>query len=298
MGGKSKQETNTKSTTTGWGPAMQSVENNIIPGVNDWSQNYGGGEGLYTGSMLGAQDPNTMQGQDMMLGAADQYGQDYQNVRGTLQGFLDYDPNSFQNQASRAALGANASAQFNEVIRPGIEDIGTSSGQFGGNQQNLALGSATAPLSRAIADNEVNLMNADRDRAMNAMLNAGGIMQNAFVPGQVYEGVGNARTTRGQLEKNDQINQFEQQRNNQLRSILEMQGITLPLTQIGSTSNSTTEQTSKANPLQTAVGLGSIAANMYSGGLLGSLGGTPLTDAAAASTLKPFDTSGYASMRR
>jgi hypothetical protein len=297
MGGKSKQKQTTNSTTTGWKPVMDQFQNNVLPSVNQWGNDYREGQGLWTGSALGAEDPNVQLGQNQMLRAADQYGRDYQNVNKTLQGFLDYDPNSFQNQASRAALGANARAQFGEVIQPGIEDIGTMSGQFGGNQQNLALGAATAPLSRAIADNEVSLMNADRDRAFNAMLNAQGVMSGSFVPGQVYEGVGNARTQRGQMEQMDTIAQFEAQRNNRLRSLAEESGLLYPLAQLQQTSNSTTESQSKANPWQTAMGIGTLAASMYSGGGLGSLAGMfSKAPEAAKVTSGGFDTFGAGAM--
>lgn len=272
MAGKSKQTQKSEQTTSGWKPVMDQIKSDVLPNIAAWGQQYGGGEGLWTGSQLGAQDTNVGAGQDMILGAADQYASDYQNVRGTLQGFLDYDPNSYQNQASREALRNNATAQFNEVIRPGVEDMGTASGQFGGNQQSLALGAASAPLSRAIADNEYNLMNADRDRAFNALINSGQIMLGGFVPGQAYEGVGNARTARGQLEQLDQINQYESPRNNALLAASQHQGLLSPLAGLEQTSKGTVTTTSKPSALQTAIGVGALAAGAYTGGAAGGLG--------------------------
>jgi hypothetical protein len=274
MGGKSK--TKTKSTTSGWEPVMDQLESTVLPGINEYTDDYIGGDGLYSGSRLGAQDPNVTNGQDALLQAATDYSQGYQGVNNTLQGFLDYDPNSYQNEAARDALGANVRAQWEESIMPGIEDMGTGIGQFGGNQQSLALGAASAPLSRAIADSEVGLMNADRDRAMTAMLNAGGVMQGGFVPGQVQEGVGRARTAREQLVQDDFVQEFEAERRNRLQSLLETQGLLAPMAGLETTSTSKTS--SKASPLQTAVGIGALGLDLYGTGGLGTLesGGSAL----------------------
>jgi hypothetical protein len=273
MGGKSKTKSKSNEKFEAFAPVVDRVENSLLPGIDRYSNDYQNGEGLYSGSRLGAQDPNVTAGQDALLAAGGQYGEDFQKTRETLQGFLDYDPDSPQNQASRDALRANASAQFNEVIRPGVEDIGTSSGQFGGNQQNLALGAATAPLSRAIADNEFNLMNADKTRAFQAMLAANGINEGGFVEGQVQEGVGNARTRFNQLENMDEIQMFEAERNNRLRSLAEEQGLLMPLSTLGSTSEGSSSSTTTDSPIKTAVGLGAIAADMYTGGGVGAIGG-------------------------
>lgn len=228
---------NQKVSVQGWGPAMDSVESNLLPLINAYSSNFGGGQGLWTGSQLADLDPLVTDAQnaqlDLVPGMADQF----QGVMNTLEGFLDYDPNSYQNQAARDTLGANISALFNESIRPGIEDRYTAAGQFGGPQQSVALGAATAPLSRAIADAEVGLMNADRQRAFQAMTAAPGLLTSQLIPSQIMGDVGVQRTMRDQQELADEIFQYEAPRRNDLQSVLELSGLLNPLTGMGQTTN-------------------------------------------------------------
>lgn len=303
-GGKTKtsSEESTKATTTqsgtqsgtqtqsGWQPVMDMLGNTTIPAIGNYNASYGGGEGIYQGTQLGALDPNVTLGQNSILGAASTYGNQANALQGTLQGFLNYDPNSSINQASRDALGANVRAQFNESILPGMQDQATASGQYGGNQYSLALGAATAPLSRAIADNEFNLMDADRNRAMQAMGMSPEIMQTLFTRGMMENQVGQQRTDRTQAEKLDEIQKFNAPREARLRSILETQGLLTPmagLSQTGTssaTSNATSymdsltkgkSETKGGSPgiLQTALGAASLAGGLGWAPFAASAGG-------------------------
>lgn len=259
-----------------WKPGLQAIKDNVLPGVNAFGSQFGQGQGLWSGSQLGAQDANVMGGQNAQLQAAGLFGNQMQGVNSTLEGFLDYDPNSFQNQASRDALSSNISSMFNESIRPGIEDRGTFSGQFGGPQQSIALGAATAPLSRAMADAEVNLMNADRQRAMAAMGMAPNIYQQGFVPGMLQQQVGDQRTQRNQLEQMDAIQMFEADRNNMLRGVQDASGITNSLAWGGSP---TVSQSGGGNIAQGALGgamLGSQLGSLFGGNAGNGFRGDPL----------------------
>jgi hypothetical protein len=269
-GGGEPESTTTES--TGWAPAMQGMEANLLPGVNQYAQQYGGGEGLWDQSRLADLDPNTTQGQESMLGLVPGMQEQYSGLQGSLEGFLDYDPDSQANMARRSAMTDNVSSMFNESIRPGIENRGTFSGQFGGPQQSIAMGSATAPLSRALADSEVSMMEGDRNRAMQAMSMAPGIINSQMNPGMFQENIGNTRGQRGQYELNDQVGQFEADRNNQLRSLQEQMSLYAPMTAFGSTTNGSTTTESSASPLQSLAGMAAIGADMYSGGGLGALG--------------------------
>ena len=198
---------------------------NLNPLVESFAKNYGGGEGLYGDTRLDDQDPLIGQGQEQALRAAGQIGQGFSGANQALEGFLDTDYNSPQNQAQRDALGANVSSIFNESIRPGIEDRSTFSGQFGGPQSADAMGSATAPLSRAIADAEVNMFNADQDRALQALGIAPSIISGQLMPSQITSAVGADRTSRGQLELEDIIQMYEADRTNQLRGAEDSTGL-------------------------------------------------------------------------
>jgi hypothetical protein len=303
----SSQEQSGTSTQSGWAPVMNQIEGTVLPSISGYGSTYGDGSGIYQGTQLGALDPNVTLGQNSILSAATQYNNQAQDLQGTLQGFLNYDPNSPINQASRDALGANVTAQFNESILPGMQDQATSSGQYGGNQYSLALGAATAPLSRAIADNEFNLMNADRSRAMEAMSMAPELMDTLFTQGTMQNAVGSQRTDRSQLEKADAIQKFNAPRNARLRSILETQGLLTPmagLSQTGTSSassegtsymDSLTKGTSKTKGgggglgglLQTGLGLASLYTG--AGGSFGGLFGGGDTSSGGTSTGSGYD---------
>lgn len=261
-----------KTSSTGWKPALDQIKSDVLPGIADYSKQYGGGEGIYQGSVLADQNPLIGQGQENLLATAGKMGGQLDNVMGTLEGFLNYDPNSYQNQAQRDALGSNISALFNQSIRPGIEDRGTGVGQFGGNQQSLALGAATQPLSRAIADSEVSMMNADKNRAFEAMGAAPGLISSQLMPGQIQSDIGSQRTQRSQQELADQIQQMEAPRRAQLQSLLEQSGLLTQLSGMGSSTS-----TPGASPLQGALGGAGVGSSFGPwgaaiGGGLGALG--------------------------
>jgi hypothetical protein len=266
----------TTSSTEPWEPAANLAENQLIPAIDNFGNMFPGMKGQFRGSTLGGISGQQMQGEAEALRMGEQYGQQYGNVTDTLEGFLDYDPNSAQNQASRDALGNNITAQFNNSIRPGIEDRGTFSGQFGGNQQSIAMGSATQPLSRAIADSEVGLMNADRNRAMQAMGMAPGLLQGQFLPSDVRRQIGERRTGRNQDVKNDKINQVEQNRNNRLRQIQDMAGLINPL--LGQGGEISGSSTRPSNPYQAGIGGALAGYGLFGGGAPEGAGDTGVTD--------------------
>jgi hypothetical protein len=265
MGKKSGAESQSR----GFEPALAGIENELLPEIRDYGRNFDRGQGLWDGSILGPEDPRVAQGLqsslDAIPGIQGQLGQQNQ----ALQGFLDFDPNSFQNQASRDALGANVQAQFNESIRPGIEDRGTFSGQFGGSQVGNALGASTAPLSRAIADSEVGLMNADRNRGLSALQLSPGIINQNLLPGQIQSDVGANRTQRGQQGLMDHIQQTESSRRNRFQSLQEMESLYGPLAGAGGTASTTPGSPGAGGVLSGALG-GAVA-----GGQLGGMSGTP-----------------------
>lgn len=261
-----------ETTTTGWKPAMKEFKQSVLPTVQEWGSLYGQGQDIYTGTRLAEEDPLVGMGQDEALMLASLFGNQYAGLTDTLEGFLDYDPNSVQNQASRDALSANINAIFNESIRPGIEDRGTFAGQFGGPQSSIAMGAATAPLSRAIADAEVGLMNADRNRAMQALGLAPSIYSQQFLPAEIMQSIGMQRTGREQMELEDEIQMSEAERNALTRSIQEQTGLLMPLANLAQTTSTSTSQ----SPLSVAAGLGALYLGAGAPGL-GSLfgGGVP-----------------------
>ena len=102
MSGGGSQET--RSTTEGWKPAMDLAQSQLVPGVRQYGQDYGQGQGLWSGSQLGAEDALVRQGQDAQMRMGQQYGQQIGNAIQGLEGFINYDPNDPINQARRDAL--------------------------------------------------------------------------------------------------------------------------------------------------------------------------------------------------
>lgn len=252
----------------------KAINNNLLPGVNEFNSNYSG-DSLYSGTQLGDLDPLVTQGQDDALAVAGLYGDQYGTITDSLEGFLNYDPNSAANVASRDALNANVEAAFNHTIRPGIENRGTFAGQFGGPQQNLALGAATEPLSRALADAEVGLMNADENRALQALSMAPGLLAGQFLPSEVTRSVGGERTARDQATLMDEVLQFNQPFMNDLQALKASSGL------YGDLSAATQHSSSKTDgdPFGTIAGLGLAGAGLGifggDGGILSSLMGGP-----------------------
>ena len=263
-----KQETK----NSGWKPALDSIKENVLPGINDFASEYAGGNGLWEGGALNPLDPLVTQAQNSQLDMIPGLEQAFGGVTDTLQGFLDYDPNSAQNVARRGALTDNVTTMFNESIRPGIEDRGTFSGQFGTPQGEIALGRATDGLSRSLSDAEVSIMEGDRNRAFQAMGMAPSILSSTLMPSQIMGDIGTQRTQRGQQELLDEIFQYEQPRNNELRHLAETSGLLSPLTGL-----STTVSAPGGSPLQGALG-GAAAGSAFgpwgaaAGGVIGGLG--------------------------
>jgi hypothetical protein len=234
---------------------------NLASNAQGFTDQYGQGQGLYSGNRLGEQSGLVGEGEQQALDAAGIIGGMTGQSNEALEGFLNYDPNSQQNQAARAALGANVSSLFNESIRPGIENRSTMSGQFGGPQSAVALGSATAPLSRAIADSEVGLMNADRNRALQALGMSGQIQNQNLLPSAITSGVGAQQTARSQLTLDDLIQMSEAERNNALQGNQEATGL---LTQLqGGQATQTNSQ--QGSPFQSALG-GAMLGSQFEGG--------------------------------
>jgi hypothetical protein len=235
----------------------------LTPNAESFANEYGQGQGLYTGNRLGEQSGLVGDGEQQALDAAGIIGGMTGQSNEALEGFLNYDPNSQQNQAARDALGANVSSLFNESIRPGIENRSTMSGQFGGPQSAVALGSATAPLSRAIADSEVGLMNADRNRALQALGMSGQIQNQNLLPSAITSAAGEQQTQRNQMTLNDLIQMSESERNNALQGNQEAIGL---LTQLQGGQGSVTQEGTQGNPVQGALGGALLASNLFGGG--------------------------------
>jgi hypothetical protein len=161
------------------------IRDEVLPGITDYNNKYGGGQGLWEDSRLADLDPLIKKSQNQALGTANQLQGQLGNVMGHLEGFLDYDPNSPINQARRDSFNDQVLNSFETTFRPAIEDRGTFAGQFGGPQQQLTMGRAVGDLGRDMAEIEAGMMESDRTRAFQAMQMAPGLLATQLMPSQI-----------------------------------------------------------------------------------------------------------------
>jgi hypothetical protein len=244
----SNQSTSGTRESTAFRPVVDLARSDALPLADEWYNQYGRGQGLWSGPNLAAQNPLIGEAQRHQLGIAAGMGDQFRDVNRTMQGFLDTSPkfdfNSAQNRHARDMLGARIQRQFNQSIAPSIQNMGTDVGQFGGNQQSIAMGAASAPLSEAIAGAELGLTNRMMDdhqaalgRSYNTMLNAPSLIGSQLLPSQIMGDIGAQRTMRGQQELLDSRQQYEAPRQNFTRTLAEGAGLTLPFSGLGQTGN-------------------------------------------------------------
>ena len=255
-------DSKTQQRELGWGLARDALKRNVVPQLDDYSDQYGQGQGIYKGNRLANENKFVREGQKWQANQAQGMKSQLKGVTDTVEGFLDYDPNSPINQARRDAFGDQALNNFERNARPTLENRSTMAGQFGGPQQDIAVGTAMGDTMRDINSFEAEMMNQDRTRAFQAMSQAPGIYASQLMPGSVMETIGNQRSQRNQAELQDSIQMQEAERNAMLRSMQEQQGMTIPLLQAGTKST----QSSSPSGLQTALGVASLGADLYTGG--------------------------------
>jgi hypothetical protein len=254
-------------TQAGYAPALEEVNRTLLPKITQFSDL--DTTGIFTGSRLGDLNAQETIGQDQLLNAGAQFDARGDQAYQGLQGFLNNDASSVQNQLQRSNLGNRITQQFTQGIQPGIEDLGTASGQFGGNQQNIALGAASQGLANAIGQSELGMLNADRDRQLKAIGMAPGLAQMGLVQGGLTNAVGQQRTLRAQLGLEDEIQDSEGERNAGLRAIQELSGVLNPTVNFGGTASET--RSGEEHSVTTGTGTpgrGSDLQALASGGLL------------------------------
>lgn len=264
-------------------PVDEALQGSFLPGVQELVDQ--GTGGIYQDTRLAGEDQYIGAGQDQLLRAGQQFENRGDSLYDSLQGFINYDPNSPQNAARQRLLGNQITQQFTQGIQPGIEDLGTSSGQFGGNQQNIALGAASQGLANAVGASQLGMMEGDRERAMRALGMAPQIANMGLVQGNLTEGIGNRRTMRDQLELEDEIQQFNAPRNADLQVLQEQQGLLAPF---HSTSGAPAAQpVNYSNPLTSGLGAGLTMYDLLSrynqpGGAINTSAGVPADTSNAA----------------
>lgn len=215
-----------------WARVGEGMKRNYFPAVNQFADQYGP-ESLYSGSRLADENQQVAAGQKRALLLNPMWAEQAQRNANAIEGFIDYDPNSPVNQARRDSFSAQAMDNFNTNVRPAIEDRGTFSGQFGGPQQALAMGRAAGDTMRDINMFEANMMEADRQRALQATGMAPSIFAAQNAPFLMREQIGQRKTARDQLELEDQIQRQEAGYNNALRANLDMASLYNPFSGLG-----------------------------------------------------------------
>lgn len=237
-----------------WARVGEGMKRNYFPRVNEFADRFNGDD-LYQGTMLGPNSKAVTDGQRQQIDLTSRWNGQVRRNADTIEGFLDYNPNSPINQARRNAFSDQAMTNFDRNIRPAIEDRGTFGGQFGGPQQALAVGAAGADTMRDINSFEAQMMEADRNRALQASGMAGQIFAQQAMPLQNKEMVGMRMNQRSQQELDDRIMQHNQPYDNNLRANMDMAGLYNPFSGLGYQGNA-----GGSNPVQ-ALTAGAITAH-------------------------------------
>lgn len=215
-----------------WARVGEGMKRNYFPRVNEFADQYGA-DSLYSGSRLGPQAQATTDAQAQQIALTGRWNEQIRGAADAIEGFIDYDPNSPINQARRDAFGDQAMTNFDRNIRPAIEDRATFGGQFGGPQSALSVGVAGGETMRDINSFEAQMMEQDRNRALQATGMAPSIFAAQQQPLAYKEGIGMRQEARSQAELNDQIQQHEAGYNNALRNNLDIASLYNPFSGLG-----------------------------------------------------------------
>ena len=215
-----------------WARVGERMKKDYFPRTKEFANQFTADD-LYSGTGLADQHNATTAAQRQQLDLTGRWNEQTRGAANSIEGFIDYDPNSPVNQMRRDSFADQAMTNFDRNIRPGIEDRGTFGGQFGGPQQALAIGAAGADTMRDINSFEADMANQDRDRALRATGMAGQIYANQNAPLMNKEAIGNRMGERDQLEHMDMIMQHEQPYVNAQRNISDIGNMYTPFSGLG-----------------------------------------------------------------
>ena len=215
-----------------WARVGEGMKRNYFPRVNEFADQYGA-DSLYTGTGLADQHHAVPVAQRQQLDLTGRWNEQIRGAADSIEGFIDYDPNSPVNQARRNAFSDQAMTNFNRNVRPAIEDRSTFSGQFGGPQSALAVGAAAGDTMQDINMFEANMMEADRQRALQATGMAPSLFAAQQQPLMNKEAIGNRITDRRQQELTDQIMQHNQPYMNAQQNIMDIAAMYNPFSGLG-----------------------------------------------------------------
>ena len=269
------EERTQEATQQGWDPAMQGIQNEVLPGLQRWGQQplgYTGPSYLnLTGDQLGGRqaglDYSGGAGQGVVSSAHEAWGQ-------------ALDPSQFMRaQGAYSPLDTYASQvgrNLREQQLPGIRDQAIGQGQSGGysskRMQQEAMAGARA--SGDIAQYGANLTGSLYGQGINArnaaMAQGGQMYQLGLDPSRTQTALGdlNQGDAYQRQQMGNQMQQFEQMEPYQRMAMLGGQyGSYAPLGQTSSdSSSSTSTQQKERDMLGLAMSLGQMALGAYTGG--------------------------------
>jgi hypothetical protein len=261
MGKTQKSESTQKSDP--WAPAMPGLQYGLGEAKNIYNQRQD--QQFFPGQTFADFDPATtsaLAGTDQRATSGSPLVQAAQgNIQGTLSG--DY---LSQGNPYMAGLQSRIMAD----VMPGINATFSRAGRTGSDSHGYSLARG---LGDAFAPIQYQNYEAERGRQMQAASMAPTLANQDYQDLAMLRGVGAEREAQAQRGISEDMMRYDFDQNRQARALQEYMGTLMPAAQLGGTSSGTQTQTQENSPLQTALGLGMMAAAPFTGGASLGMGG-------------------------
>lgn len=259
-------------------PENQQANVNLLQtGAGDWLNS--GGAQFYGGNTVAQPGQNITAGREAILGGANSVG----GLIGTAQRGEEFwlDPNNIFDPSripgfsqAQKSVTQDVTRNLTEGILPGLRSGSVASGTYGGSRQGIGEGLAVGRTSDALAKELGTMQMGAFDRGLSQYNQAQNrlpqTINNATLPGQIQNQVGEAQRADEQANINAARERWDYEQNAPLLALQQLQALTGTAGTYGGTSTTTNTQKTGFNPMQ-LVGLAGMAA-----GGAGSLGWKPL----------------------
>ncbi len=261
MSKSQKQESTQKSDP--WAPAVPGLEFGVGEAKNIYNQRQN--QQFFPGQTYADFDPATTAALAGTEARATSGSPLVQAAQGNMQSTLSGDYLSQGNPY----MGGLQSRIMADVM-PGINATFSRAGRTGSDSHGYSLARG---LGDAFAPIEYQNYEAERGRQMQAASMAPTLANQDYQDLAMLRGVGAEREAQAQRGISEQMARYDFDQNRQARALQEYMGTMMPVASLGGTSQSTQTQTQKSDPMQTALGLGMMAAAPFTGGATLGMGG-------------------------
>lgn len=261
--GSSKQTTQTSQRNDPWSPAIPALKQGLDAAGDVYNQRLT--QSFFPGQTYAGFGQNS---QAALTGMANK-ATDPNSLTSSAQNMMSQTLNGDFLSAGNPYFGA-MSDRITQQVLPSITAQWARAGRGTGNTDVVR--AASTGLGDSIGQLAYQNYAAERGNQMAAAQQAPGL---DYANLDRLRAVGAEQDAMSQQGINEAMQRYAFDQNKQANALAEMQGFTLPVAQLGSQSEGTSTTTQKANPMQTALGLGLMGASMFAGGpaAMGAMGG-------------------------